>query len=251
LNGRPVSPKIYTALALLALFSLLAGALVTSLKPQAVIGVSHAHRGLGAVALLLSFFVSRELGFTALAVSVLGAGLAWAGWPVFAAVAHAMLAHWWFGQSLLAWFHSRPAPPSARLVDEGSPSVSNILRWTPWLALVQMALGAAYRHSVMGFIPHIVGAIIVALAILYVASTLLSDFAASEVLKRSAWILIAITIVQLGLGLAAFLSRLEWKQSGNSKLLLFYATAHVLTGAMTYASLLLTGAQVQRHVRTA
>ena len=117
---------------------------------------------------------------------------------------------------------------------------------TPPLILLQIMLGAAYRHKLIGFLPHLGGAMIVTLALLVLAMLILQRHPEHRMLCRAAAWLISILVAQVILGFAALVVPLLTL----SPIAVIAATAsHVVVGSLTLAANLVLAMQVQRNVR--
>ena len=94
---------------------------------------------------------------------------------------------------------------------------------------LQLILGAAFRHSGIKLLPHLISAVVVTLLLLWTTTRILAEHSAVRELRRPARALLALLLVQLGLGFAAYLTRVEWgKQAAQPALSMVVATvAHV------------------------
>lgn len=273
-------------LAVCTLFLLVAGASVTSneaglsvpdwplsygkVMPEMTGGVfyEHGHRMIatlvGFLTILMAIFLwrtddrrwMRMLGIFALlafiAQGVLGGVTVKFMLPKPVSIGHACLAQLYFSTTVaIAIFTS----PSWRLgpmlvEDSGWPSLRSLAIASPVLVLAQVALGAGYRHRAFGVMPHIVGAIFVTGFLLLVAVFVLSQFGSHPVLRRTAWVLASVTLLQVMLGIAAYLARLSNMESAFPSLAMVLLTVmHVATGALTLAAAVALAVQVLRNVR--
>jgi heme A synthase len=147
-----------------------------------------------------------------------------------------------------AWASDAPD----RILDEGSPSLATLARVT-WVALlVQTALGALYRHQVLGLLPHVGGALLVMGLAMFAGIAAFSTAAAPPSVKRPALILLILTGVQMLFGLGAYLYRVEFQEQATGEAaMLTFTVIHVAVGALTTASCALMGMQITRYVRPA
>jgi heme a synthase len=256
---------------------LMAGALVTSnnaadsvpdwplaygkLVPPLVGGVrfEYTHRVLAAVVsiltLILAAWVTRtdkrprakRLGWTALglviAQAALGGVRVLVGHPALSATTHAILAQVFFitivGLCLYLspWWRRDDLPQL-----EDSAGVRATAFWTTAAILVQLVLGAAFRHGAFGITPHLVGAGIVTALVIMTGRAVKINFRNVRELRRGVVLLHAFFGLQVLLGAAAYWAVLKSGdnfQPGLTYILL--TVAHVLGGALTLAaSLLLT-----------
>jgi heme a synthase len=272
-------------LAVCTLFLVVAGASVTSkqaglsvpdwplsygqVMPQMTGGVffEHGHRMVatfvGILTIGLTIWLTRadqrpwmrKLGWAALGAVILQGMLGGLTvlllLPPAVSVSHACLAQLFFSTTVaIAVFTSRSWQQGPQLVnDYGSPSLRSLAILTPSLVLVQIALGAAFRHGAIGVIPHIIGAMVVSLTILIVCAFVLHQFPNHTALRPAAVTLLSITLVQVFLGMEAYYTRLSAKERPLAMVLM--TVAHVATGALTLASSIVLAIQIRRNVREA
>jgi heme a synthase len=226
---------------------LIAGALVTSndaglsvpdwplsygsLTPPMVGGIfyEHGHRMMAAFVGLLSIVLAiwlwraepwrpfqrllRWLGLVALgaivAQGILGGITVLFFLPAPISSAHAALAQLFFATvvsiALLtsAWWGREPII----VPDFGNPAIQSLGIGTGAAVFVQLILGAAFRHKGFGIIPHLVGAVAVAILISWMAGALRRRFSGVPLLRSAALALYALLGIQLVLGAAAWWSR--------------------------------------------
>ena len=235
-----------------AMAAVVTGARVTSANtmPGLDIGMwKGLHRGLSTVvvvgALALAFKASGALRtwlFGAVALSALPGGMLEAKVAVQAAgVLHAVAAlqAGWQGEV-------------TTVEDEGSPSLAKLARAT-WVGLlIQTALGALYRHQIVGLMAHVAGAMLVMGMVMYAGIAAFSTANAPAAVKRPALILLIMTGVQMLFGLAAYLYRMEVMDHATGQAaMLTFTVIHVAVGAMTTACSALMGMQIKRYVHPA
>ena len=75
---------------------------------------------------------------------------------------------------------------------------------------VQLILGAAFRHSGIKLLPHLIGACVVTAMLCWTVVRVLTRYGSVTHLRKPAELLLALLMVQLGLGFAAYLTRLQW-----------------------------------------
>jgi heme A synthase len=117
------------------------------------------------------------------------------------------------------------------------------------LALLQILLGAAYRHGLMGVLLHILNALIVAIVVLVTCVLVIRQFPLHPSLRPAALALGIVTGVQVVLGFATYI--LIVIDSGTVTALLILSVGHVATGALTSAASVLLTMQIWRNVRLA
>jgi heme A synthase len=93
----------------------------------------------------------------------------------------------------------------------------------------------------------VIGAMIVPLVILLVGAFVLHQFPAHRALRPAAAGLLAITGVQIVLGIIAYVARINAAQYPLAMALT--TVAHVATGGLTLAASVVLAIQIRRHVR--
>jgi cytochrome c oxidase assembly protein subunit 15 len=167
-------------------------------------------------------------------------------------ISHACLAQLFFSTTVaIALFTS----PSWRkgpqiVVDEGKPSLKAIALSVPIFVMVQILLGAAYRHKALDIMAHILGAFVVASLIAYACISIASAYPKHGPLRKTAVSLVWITALQILLGIGAYFTRVASVGSTEpASMMVLFTVAHVGVGALTMATSVLLTIQVYRHVR--
>src|SRR5687768_5115598 len=274
-------------LAICTLFLVIAGASVTSnqaglsvpdwplsygqVMPEMKGGVfyEHGHRMIattvGFLTIILAVWLWRaddrrwmkQLGLAALAVviaqGVLGGMTVLFMLPKAVSISHACLAQVFFCTTLaIALFTSpgwRRGPDPVE--DRGWPSLRSLAILVPVLVLLQIALGAGYRHRAFGIMPHVLGAVVIGTTLLAFAIFVLVQFPKHNALRHSATAVTSITLVQMLLGLVAYFARVNSADAITPEAGLVISTvAHVGFGALTMGATVILAIQVLRHVRT-
>ena len=246
-----------------AMAAVVTGARVTSANtmPGLDIGMwKGLHRGLSTVvvlgALALAFKASGALRtwlFGAVALSALPGGMLEAKVAVQAAgVLHAVAAAILASVTAVAALQAGWQGEVTTVEDEGSPSLAKLARAT-WIGLLmQTALGALYRHQIVGLMAHVAGAMLVMGMVMYAGIAAFSTANAPAAVKRPALILLIMTGVQMLFGLAASLYRMEVMDHATGQAaMLTFTVIHVAVGAMTTACSALMGMQIKRYVHPA
>jgi len=228
----------------MTLLLVMAGALVTSndaggaipdwplswgkLVPPLEGGIVYAygHRVLAAAVTVLTFVLAVRTGFwlpfgLVLAQALLGGVAVLMVLPKATVIAHACLAQLCFG-ALVAQVTGLRLPR----------------RWekrhtAPVLAVtamfIQTILGAAVRHQIVGSVPHIAGAIVTTLIVLWAVVPTMMDYMAE------AGALLALTGLQIFLGMASFFTRtLESPQP--MPMMVWFTAAHVAVGSLAFGA---------------
>jgi len=130
--------------------------------------------------------------------------------------------------------------------DYGWPSLRSLSVSLPVLVALQIALGAAFRHRILGLMPHVIGAMLISMFILIVGSFVLQQCKDHKTLSGAGRGMMATTFLQIFLGLAVFTVRSMPKQETSA--ILAIATAHVVTGAALLAACVVLGMHIRRNV---
>jgi heme A synthase len=168
--------------------------------------------------------------------------------PVVGAL-HALLAQLTFaGTVAISLITSKTWSDSPDHVDD-SPRLSlrALSLATLVLVILQVSLGAAYRHQAMGVVPHIIGALVVTIAILLTSVLVTNLYPEHRALRPAAKTLIGITFTQVMLGMAAFITRLMMAQ--GTLPVVIAGVAHVAIGSLTLATAALLTLLIRRYVR--
>jgi cytochrome c oxidase assembly protein subunit 15 len=195
----------------------------------------------------------RRLGWAAVglivAQALLGGATVLLLQPPPVSIAHACLAQLFFSVTVaIAVFTSRKWQEGPDPVEDyGWPSLRSLAIVTPVLILLQIALGAGFRHRAFGLLPHVVGAMLVPLMILLVGVFALHQFPQHRALRPAATGLLAITLAQVVLGIAAYFARINAVEYPLAMVLT--TVAHVATGGLTLAASVVLAIQIRRNVR--
>jgi len=195
----------------------------------------------------------RKLGWIAVGGVVfqglLGAATVLMLQPPPVSIFHACVAQLFFSLTVaIALFTSRGWQQGPELVDDyGWPSLRMLAILAPAMVVGQIALGAAFRHRALGLMPHILGAIIVPIAILLTATFVLHQFPGHRALRTSARLLLGMTFAQIFLGIAAYYARLQAAE--NPLAMVLMTVAHVAGGGLTLAATIALSIQIRRNLR--
>jgi cytochrome c oxidase assembly protein subunit 15 len=187
----------------------------------------------------------RGLGWIALA-AVVGQGvlggitvLNLLPWSI--STAHATLAQTIFCVVIaMALFTSRAWLRDSKPITEHdlTPSTPTLTALAAFCVWVQLILGAAFRHSGIKLLPHLVGACLVTALIYWTIVRILTRYGTVAQLRRTAQLLLALLMVQLGLGFASYMTRLQWMldppQSTTG--IVISTVSHVAGGALLLAT---------------
>jgi cytochrome c oxidase assembly protein subunit 15 len=169
--------------------------------------------------------------------------------PKPVSIAHACTAQLFFSLTCaMALFTSPSWLRGAETVeDQGWPSLRSLAIAAPVLVLLQIALGAAFRHKALGLMPHVIGAILIGAAVMMIAVFVLTQFPKHESLRKAATAVLVVTGVQIMMGIAAYMARLN--ESTNHNWMIASTVIHVALGGLTLATTVLQMLEVLHHVR--
>ncbi len=240
MNARNYSYWVFALAALSPFF----GALLTGFegKPGAsTAGLLHlAFAGLLAVVVAVQAVVLRReqrnariLNAAALvlvALEALSGGGGVAALPDSGAVMHALLAPLVAG--LCAVIPDLLAPDADWVPLEHGRALRLISFWLPPLTLLQIIFGALYRHKIWGILPHMAGALVVALLSLIVCTLLMQRAPEGTPVRGAAVMLLSAVLTQVTLGIAAFVMRLL--EIDTTMAFTIVAALHVATGSAVF-----------------
>jgi len=193
---------------------------------------------------------------TVIAQAVLGGLTVLLFQPPAVSTAHATVAQTFFCIAVAIalftgrkWVEEQPHP----VFDARTPSLFTLTLVAIFVLYVQLILGGMFRHHGMSWWPHVLNAVVVAFVLTWTAVRAISTYSKIEAVRRPAIILLSLLIAQLGLGFAAFLTRVAWGRSAaQPELPMVMATvAHVAVGALLLATAVVLAIQVSRHVPAA
>jgi len=205
--------------------------------------------------------LARRLGWIAVALviaqAVLGGIRVLEGVPAISATAHATLAQIFFLTLVGLTLYLSPwwQTDLPKLDDTGSPRAATLGLWTTIALVAQVVLGAAFRHGAFGIVPHLIGAGVVTVMVVWTGRVVKKRFREVRPLRLGVILLHSTFGLQLLLGGAAW-----WAMSSAMAEIqptgpfVFFTVAHVLGGALTVASstlLTLSCYRLTRASRTA
>jgi cytochrome c oxidase assembly protein subunit 15 len=199
----------------------------------------------------------KALGWIALA-AVVGQGvlggltvLFYLPWAI--STAHATLAQTIFCAVVaMALFTSKSWLQDADPIHESgfAPSTPTLTAVTAACVWIQLILGAAFRHSGIKLLPHLIGACVVAALICWTVVRVLAHYGSVPQLRRPAELLLALLMVQLGLGFAAYTTRLQWMLDAPQPTtgIVVSTVSHVAGGALVLATSVVLAIQTRRMI---
>jgi cytochrome c oxidase assembly protein subunit 15 len=183
---------------------------------------------------------------TVLAQAVLGGAVVKLAAPKWAPVAHAALAQLCFGimAAIVAgqWFgvseeSKRAGRSPAPLIAAGA-------------LFVQTILGAAVRHNAADVIPHIAGAVVTTLVVMWAGLQVLMHHMENPPFRRSAMLLLSLTFSQVLLGMGAYLSRIATANDPQPMpMMIWFTVAHLAVGSLAFGAAIAMEIIVNRNAR--
>jgi cytochrome c oxidase assembly protein subunit 15 len=180
--------------------------------------------------------------------------------PLAVSTAHATLAQLFFCTTVsLAIFTSKSwMQEKPRLVEKGIVPIRRLCSAAVVTIFLQLILGAALRHSATWDQPlpvelvmaHAVGALAVVLILGSAASILLHGYRGETFLTRPAAIALLLLVVQLTLGIVAYMTRLASPNDPQPlNPMIGMTVAHVACGALVFATTIVLTLRTFRVVR--
>jgi heme a synthase len=188
--------------------------------------------------------LAKALGWIALvlvlAQATLGALRVYEVHPMLSATAHATLAQVYFITTVSLALYLSPwwRADLESIDDSKSPSLRMLTVLTTLAILAQLVLGAAFRHGAFGIDPHLVGAGVVLVMVVWTGAVAKRRFPRHRNLRRATILLHSFFGLQILLGFAAWYAvRVLAMESDQPTLPYVTLTvAHVLGGALTLAA---------------
>ncbi len=196
---------------------------------------------------------ARRLAWITLAIAalegVVGLSSVQSAIPHTAGIAHACLAPLFFAAVVAIAVITSPAwHRGPELVsDYGWPSMRSLSIITPILVLLQILLGAAFRQQALSLLPHVLGAMFVALVILLESIFVLQQFPTHRALRPAAKTLLGVAFGQVFLGIAALTMRSIADDTAPPVILT--VAAHITGGALTLATTIVLSILIRRNVQ--
>jgi heme A synthase len=176
------------------------------------------------------------------------------GLPWYISTGHATLAQTLFSAVVaMALFTSGGWLQEAEPIAEAdlTPNTSALTILSVACVWVQLILGAAFRHTGIKLLPHIVGACVVTAMLCWTVVRVLTRYNRVAQLRRPAQLILAMLMVQLGLGFASYVSRLIWMLNPPQPTtwIVLSTVLHVAGGAIVLAATVVLAIQAHRVIR--
>src|ERR1051325_5611539 len=187
-----------------------------------------AHRALALIVTLLIGGLASRLR-TQLARAALGGVLVRFVDPAPLAVMHAALAQLLFGITVAI-----AVSPTTR---DRKGALAPALLVTPIALFAQTILGAAVRHRIAGPLPHIVGAAIATIFVMWAGLGTLMTNPGDAKMRRRAIALLGHTFTQIALGIAAYIARVSAEGPPQPiPVVVWITVAHTAMGSLVFGS---------------
>jgi hypothetical protein len=196
---------------------------------------------------------SRRLGWLTVTIaaceSVAGLPFVQAAVPHMAGLVHAVMAPLFFATLVGVAMVTSPAWSRGPefVTDYGWPSIRSLSILTPMLVLLQISLGAGFRQKALTLLPHVLGAMFVALMILLEAIFVLQQFPAHRALRTAAKTLLGVAFGQVFLGLMALIIKSMTEETDLAAIVT--VAAHITGGALTLAVTMVLSILIRRNVQ--
>ena len=190
---------------------------------------------------------------TVIAQGILGGLTVYFQLPPAISTAHATLGQTFFcimvAMSLFTsrgWIEGSHQP----IADERSASLATRASVAVACVWWQLILGAAFRHSGLKLIPHLIGACVVTFMLLWTAIPIIKRHSNNADLRKPAITLLSLLGLQLVLGVASYFTRVVWSQGAPEPefALVISTVSHVAVGALVLASTLILAIQANRYL---
>jgi len=169
--------------------------------------------------------------------------------PIAAGIAHALMAPLFFAATVAIAVVTSPGwsrgPEHAS--DYGWPSMRSLAILTPIVVVLQILLGAAFRQKALTLLPHVLGAMFVALVILLESIFVLQQFPTHRALRPAAKTLLGVGFGQVFLGLTALIMKSMADDTATP--VVITVAAHVTGGALTLATTIVLSILIRRNVQ--
>jgi cytochrome c oxidase assembly protein subunit 15 len=166
---------------------------------------------------------------------------------------HATLAQTFFCIMVsIAFFTSRSWVQAAAAVigADARPRLTTLAALTVTAVWLQLVMGAAFRHSGIRLLPHLIGACVVFAMVNWLAITTLKRHRGTQQLSTPATVLLILLALQITLGIASYVTRVLWSPGAAVPLasMVVATVAHVACGALVLVTTVILTIQIGRHI---
>ena len=172
--------------------------------------------------------------------------------PPAISTTHATLAQMFFCMMVsIAFFTSKSwvQAPVPVVQPDARPRLATLAALALGAVWLQLVVGAAFRHSGIRLLPHLIGACVVFILVNCLAITTLKRHRSTPQLAKPAILLLILLAVQITLGLASYITRVLWSQDTAAPLasMVVATVAHVACGALLLVTTVILTIQISRH----
>jgi heme a synthase len=173
--------------------------------------------------------------------------------PWYISSAHALVAQTFFSIAVLMvvftsrlWIESASVASADEHLSAGTRALTLLSIAAVYL---QLFFGAGFRHSGISILPHLLNAVIASGILLWTAIRVLVAHGKDRELRKPAVWVLTLLVLQLGLGFAAYLTRVIWGKDAPQPLPSMVCTtvAHVAVGALLLAATFVLAVQAHRR----
>jgi heme A synthase len=259
-----VTHRLAILLAIAALLLIIGGAMVgpgTQPTPAAISTHRIAATAVSLLTLVVTLWLifkdprpqARRLAWITLVIAVLqdsvGHATVLAMFPMTAGIAHALMAPLFLAATvaIAVVTSSGWTGGPEHVSDYGWPSMRSLAILTPIVVIIQILLGAAFRQKALTLLPHVLGAMFVALVILLESIFVLQQFPTHRALRPAAKALLGVGFGQVFLGLTALI--MKSMADDTDLAVVVTVAAHVTGGALTLATTIVLSILIRRNVQ--
>ncbi len=201
----------------------------------------------------------RVLGWSALgtviAQGILGGLTVLFYLPPAISTAHATLAQTFFCIMVsIAFFTSKSWVQAPLKIAEmgASPRLTSFSLLAVGAVWLQLIMGAAFRHSGIRLLPHIIGACVVFCLVSWLGFLTVKRYREQPQLFTPAVVLLGLLATQISLGLGSYVSRVLWSRNATAPLasVVILTVAHVACGALLLVTSVILAIQFHRHIES-
>jgi cytochrome c oxidase assembly protein subunit 15 len=216
----------------------------------------HSHRLFGSLVGFLTIFLAtslwmkesrpwlRWLGVVALGAVIVQGTLGGLRVTLLAqtlAIIHACFAQAFFAltASLVLFTSAEWRTPIVQQATADAGRVQRLALITTGLIYVQLIFGAILRHRGEAEVFHIVGALIVTIHVTLLTARIVWNYSSFPVLMKTARVLGSLLVIQLLLGIGAYLGKFTQSGASLHPYVVLLATTHVVVGALMLVTCLI------------
>ena len=170
------------------------------------------------------------------------------------AIPHALIAQSFLSLlvSIAVFTSSQWRSTVASVSDKTALSLRSLAPLTTGAMLIQLILGAGFRHQAFGITPHVFGAIFVAFFVFLTGILTITRHSNDSYLQRPAMGALGLVVVQIGLGISSYFARLAAVNDPQPlEPMISLTVAHVVTGAMTLTVMVVLTLRIYKTLRPA